>query len=57
VADVEHFNLLLFLEDAVYHTINMGLVAIKQMPQLVPLSRYRAAVRPLFQTENGRFDP
>ena len=57
VADVEHINLLLFLEDAVYYTINMGLMSVKQMPQPVPLSRYRAAVRPLFQTENGRFDP
>src|SRR6202140_2666888 len=27
--------LLLFLEDAVYHTINMGLVSVKQMPQLL----------------------
>jgi hypothetical protein len=29
MADVEHFNTLLFLKDAVYHTINMRLVAIK----------------------------
>jgi hypothetical protein len=29
VADVEHFNPLLFLKDAVYHTINMRLVAIE----------------------------
>jgi hypothetical protein len=29
VADVEHFNTLLFLKNAVYHTINMRLVAIE----------------------------
>jgi hypothetical protein len=29
VADVEHFNTLLFLKDAVYHTIKMRLVAIE----------------------------
>jgi len=29
VADVEHFNMLLFLHEAIYHTIDMRLVAIE----------------------------
>ena len=53
VADVEHFNLLLFLQNAVDHAIHMGLVAVKQVPQLVLLARQRAAIRLLFETENG----
>src|SRR5580658_50622 len=57
VADVEHFNLLLFLNDAIYHAINMRLVAVKQVPQHVFLARYWAAIRLLFQTENCLFNP
>ena len=57
MADREYFILLLFFQDAVYHPINMRLVAVKQMPELVLLSYYLAAVRPLFQTEDGGFDP
>jgi len=57
VADAEDFDLLLFLEDTEYHTINMRLVAVKQVPQLVLLARYRAAVRLPFRAENGLFNP
>src|SRR6478609_4399643 len=53
VADVEHFNTLLFLKDAVYHTINMRLVAIEKVPQLVSHAYYRATARMLLQAENG----
>jgi hypothetical protein len=57
VADVEYFNTLLFLQDAVYHTINMRLVAIEQVPQLIFRPYCRATtVRILLQTENGLFE-
>jgi hypothetical protein len=39
VADVEYFNLLLFLEDAIYYAINMRLAAIEQVPQFILLTR------------------
>jgi hypothetical protein len=39
VADVEYFNLLPFLEDAIYYAINMRLVAVKQVPQFIPKLR------------------
>jgi hypothetical protein len=54
---MEHFNLLLFFEDSVYHAISMRFLAVKQVPQMVLLTRKRAAVRLLFQTENCFFDP
>jgi hypothetical protein len=39
VADGEHFDFLQFLKDAVYHAINIRLVAAEQVPQLVFLTR------------------
>jgi len=57
VADVQHFNPLLSLQDAVYHTIDVGPVAVQQVPELVLLGRRRAAVWLLFQAENGVFEP
>jgi hypothetical protein len=56
VADVEHFHALLFLQYVVYHTINMGFGAVKQVPELVTLARDRAAIRMLFQAENAHFE-
>src|SRR5208337_1871625 len=57
VADVEHFNSLLSLEDAVDHAINIRFLAVKQVPQLVLLPCYRAAIRLVFQTEDCLFNP
>jgi hypothetical protein len=53
VADVEHFNTLLFLKDAVNHTIRMRLVAIEYVPQLVFSAYCGATARMLLQAENG----
>jgi hypothetical protein len=44
---------LLFLQDVVYHTINMRFGAVKQVPELITLARDRAAIRMHFQAENG----
>ena len=38
VADMEHLNMILPLQDAVYHTIDMRLLAVKQVPQFVSRS-------------------
>ena len=38
VADVEHFYCLLFLHDAVFHTIDMRFAAIERASELVPLA-------------------
>lgn len=43
VADVEHFNLFLPFQHAVYRTIYVRLVSVQQMSQLVTLGRQRAA--------------
>src|SRR6478735_199737 len=56
MADVEYFNTHLFLHNAVYHTINMRLVAIEQVPQLVFRAYCRATVRMLLQAKNGLFE-
>ena len=53
MADMEHFNMLLFLKNAVDHAINMRLVAVEQVPQLVLGAYCGATVRMLFQAENG----
>src|ERR1039457_6927900 len=57
VADVEHFNLLLFFQNAVDHAIHTGLPPVKQVPQFVQLARQRTSVRLPFQTENGLLSP
>jgi len=46
----------LFLQDAVYHTIDMRFVAVEQMSQLVTLAGHRGSVRLLFQAENRFFE-
>src|SRR5437764_10304822 len=56
VADVQHFNLLLFLQNSEYHAVNMRLVAVEQVSQLVPFARNSAAVRPFFQAQDGLFE-
>jgi hypothetical protein len=41
VADVENFHYPLRFHDAVYHTIDMGMVAIKQVPKVFAFGRGR----------------
>jgi hypothetical protein len=53
VADMNYFDQLLFRQYAENHTIEMRLVAVKQVSEMVPLARDRAAVCPFLQAENG----
>jgi hypothetical protein len=39
MADVEHVDLFLFLQDAKYHAVDVRLVPIQQVPQFFLLSR------------------
>ena len=55
VADVEHLDMFLSFQDAIYHTINMRFVAVKKVSQPVTLSRQRTSIGVLFQAENGFF--
>ena len=50
---MEHFNLLLFLEDAIYHAIDVRLVAVQQVSEVGSLACYRAAMRLFLQAKNG----
>ena len=43
--NVKHLDNLLFFEYTVYHTIDMGLVSIEQMPELAIFWCHRAATR------------
>jgi hypothetical protein len=54
---MEHFDMFLPLQDAVYNTIDMRFGAVKQVPELATLARHRTSVRVLFQAENGFFQP
>ncbi len=56
VADVKHFNTLLSLQNAIDHSIDMRLVAIKQVPEAIPFRRLRAPVRPFSQALDGPFE-
>jgi hypothetical protein len=49
VANVKHFNLASLLQNAIDHTIDVGLAAVKQMPELALFGRQRAAVRQIFK--------
>ncbi len=40
--DVEHFNLLLIFQDAIYYTIEMEFMTVGQVPKLVTLSSNRS---------------
>lgn len=53
--DVQHLNLFLFLQHAVYCAIDVRPVAVEQMPELIILRRGRASVGLFFQTENRCF--
>jgi hypothetical protein len=57
VTDIEHFDMFLPLQDAVYRTIDMSFGAVKQVPELVTLARHRTSIRELFQAENDFFQP
>jgi hypothetical protein len=50
---VEHFNMLLSGQDAIYHTVDGRLVAVQQVSELGVLACRGAAVRLLLQAENG----
>ena len=56
MADVEHVYLLLFLQNAKYHQVDVRLVPIQQVPQLFLLGRRGASVWMVLQTENGLFE-
>ena len=56
MADVEHFNPLLPLKNAVDHTIDVRFVAKEQVPELALFRCRRAAIGQFFQTENGLFE-
>lgn len=52
VADVEHLDLSLSLQDTVYNPINMRLTAIEQLSQFAARAHCGAPVRPFIQAEN-----
>ena len=54
--DVKQVHLLAPLQDAVYHPIDVGLVAVEQMPEISILGGNRAPVGMFFQAEDGLFE-
>jgi hypothetical protein len=52
VANVQNINLSLFFQNAIYRSIDVRFVAIKQMPKFAILRGRRATVGKLFQAEN-----
>jgi hypothetical protein len=44
VADVKHFNTLLLLQDAIDHSIGVGLAAMRQMSEVILFSRLGGAI-------------
>jgi len=53
VADVENVHLLALFVDLIDNTINMRLVAVKEMPQLGILRCHGTAIRIFLQAEHG----
>ena len=50
---VEHIHLLGFLQNPVYHAIDVRLVPVKQVPEVPVLMRRREAIRGLAQTADS----
>jgi hypothetical protein len=57
VADVKHLHDLLFLKDPVDHSINVRLVAVKQMPNLIIFQSRRASKWNLAKAEDCICEP
>ena len=57
VANMEHVNPLVFLNNTKYDTINVRLVAVEEMAELRFLRRHGAAVWQFFQAENSLLEP
>ncbi len=53
MADVQDFNTLLHFQHTIDYAIGVGLVAVKQMAELVTLGRQRASLGLSFQLENS----
>ena len=56
MANVENFDLLLFLLNTEDDAINIGLTAVKEVPKVGLLRRHRTTVRQILQAENGIFE-
>ena len=46
VADVKHFKTLLLLQDAIDHSIDVGLAVMRQVSEVILLSRLGGAIDP-----------
>jgi hypothetical protein len=53
VADVEHVHLFSLLQDSENHAVDIGNLAVQQMPRLGILRRLRAKIRPFFEAQDG----
>ena len=56
MANVEHFDALLRMQNAVDHSIDVWIAAVQQMSKLAHLSCNRAAVWLFFQADDGALE-